>query len=139
MRRTRKTTPLAGLFGFRVEKISPRSVIVRLPFRRDFVRAGGTVNGPAMMAVADYAMYVVVIRAIGARGEGAVTSSLNINFLRRPPPVDIVAHGRMIRCGKRLAFGEVTLYAEGEREPVAHITVTYSVPPGIEKVSHKAP
>jgi uncharacterized protein (TIGR00369 family) len=125
---TRKTTPLAAVFGLEVEALEAGRARVRLPFRSDFIRAGGTVSGPAMMMLADYALYAVIM-SVAELGEGAVTSNLNTTFLRRPAPVDVIADARLIRCGKRLAYGEVTLFSEGEDEPVAHATGTYALPP----------
>ena len=59
----------------------------------------------------------------------AVTTNLNINFLRKPAPRDLIAECRLLKLGKRLAVGEVTIYSDGEDEPVAHVTSTYSIPP----------
>src|SRR5215475_11887952 len=58
----------------------------------------------------------------------AVTINLNINFLRKPAPRDLVAEARLLKLGKRLATGEVTICSHGETEPVAHVTSTYSIP-----------
>jgi acyl-coenzyme A thioesterase PaaI-like protein len=75
-------------------------------------------------------MYVAVLSAIG-RVELAVTTNLNCNFLRRPKPGAVVAECRLIKLGKRLAYGEVSLFSEGDEAqgPVAHVTATYSIPP----------
>ena len=58
------------------------------------------------------------------------TINLNINFLRKPGRCDLTAEARLLKLGKRLANGEVTLRCDGEEEPVAHVTATYSIPPG---------
>ena len=129
MENTRKTTPLAEVFGLDVEVLEAGRARVRLPFRGDLMRAGGTVNGPAMMMLADYSLYAVIM-SVAENGEGAVTSNLNTTFLRRPKPAAVIADARLIRCGRRLAYGEVTMYSEGaEAEPVAHATGTYALPP----------
>jgi len=70
----------------------------------------------------------VVLGMIG-KVELAVTTSLNINFLRKPPQEDVIAEGRILKLGKRLAVGEVLLYSASSDEPVAHVTGTYSIPP----------
>jgi acyl-coenzyme A thioesterase PaaI-like protein len=80
-----------------------------------------------MMELADFAMYVAVFSAIGPQPL-AVTTNLNINFLRKPAPADLIAHARLMKVGKRLAVGEVTLYSDGADDPVAHVTSTYSIP-----------
>jgi uncharacterized protein (TIGR00369 family) len=126
---TRKTTPLAEVFDVAVQTLEAGQARLRLPFRSDFMRAGGTVSGPAMMMLADYALYAVIM-SVAENGEGAVTSNLNTTFLRRPKPAAVIAEARLIRCGKRLAYGEVTMFSEGdEQEPVAHATGTYALPP----------
>lgn len=110
-----------------MEEIEPGRITVRLPFREDFVRPGGTLAGPVMVTLADFAMYGMVLSLIG-RAELAVTTSLNANFLRRPEPVDLVARGNILKLGKRLAVGEVSVYSGYEEQMVAHVTSTYSIP-----------
>lgn len=125
---TAEAVPLAGQMGIKVDEVKAGSVIMRVPYRSDFVRPGGTIAGPVMMALADFAMYGVVLTLIG-RVELAVTTNLNINFLRRPEPGDVFAHGRILKLGKRLAVGEVLLHMGDEEQLVAHVTSTYSIPP----------
>jgi uncharacterized protein (TIGR00369 family) len=72
-------------------------------------------------------MYVAVFSAVG-RQPLAVTTNLNINFLRKPGRADLIADAKLLKVGKRLAVGEVTIYSEGSDEPVAHVTSTYSIP-----------
>jgi len=119
--------PLGHWLGFSAVAMGEGKATVRLPFRQDFVRPGGTVAGPAMMALADCAMYAAVL---GMRGEAvmAVTSNLTIHFLRAPKPADIVAEAELLRLGRRLAVVEVTIYSAGDSKPVAHITGTYALP-----------
>ena len=123
-----RETPFADFFGFVTERIGYGNARVRLPFNEGHLRAGGTISGPAMMALADATMYAVVLGAIGIV-KLAVTTSLNINFLHRPGRADLMAEGRLLKLGKRLAVVEVTLHSDGRDEPVAHATGTYSIPP----------
>ncbi len=122
--------PWVALLGFEVEEIGKGTCRVRLPPRAAFLRPGGTVSGPALMSLADYGMYVAVLSAIGPV-EMAVTTNLTCNFLRRPKPGAVIADCRLIKLGRRLAYGEVSLYSEGDEDagPVAHVTATYSIPP----------
>ena len=113
--------------GYQVEEVRDRFARVRLPFHDDHLRPGGTVSGPALMALADMATYVVVLAMIG-EVPLAVTTSLNINFMRRPRPADVIAEARLLKLGKRLAVGDVAMYSDGEAEMVAHATLTYSIP-----------
>ena len=114
--------------GLAIEAVWERGCRVRQAFREVSLRPGGTISGPTMMALADFAMYVAVLAAVGPVPL-AVTTNLNINFLRKPVPGDLVAEARLLKIGKRLATGEVTIRSDGETEPVAHVTSTYSIPP----------
>jgi uncharacterized protein (TIGR00369 family) len=126
----RQSLPWALMMGFEIADIGKGTCRVRLPQRDEFLRPGGTVNGPVLMSLADFGMYVAVLSRIGPV-EMAVTTSLNCNFLRRPKPGAVIAECRLIKLGKRLAYGEVSLYSEGDEDagPVAHVTATYSIPP----------
>ena len=101
---------------------------VRRRFSERSLRPGGTVSGPTMMALTDFAMYVAILASVGPVPL-AVTTNLNINFLRKPAQRDLIAEVRLIKLGKRLAVGEVEIYSDGEEEMVAHATATYSIPP----------
>jgi uncharacterized protein (TIGR00369 family) len=79
------------------------------------------------MSLADTAMYVVVLAMIG-EVPLAVTTNLNISFMRRPKPGDVLADARLLKLGKRLAVGDVALYSDGDADMVAHATLTYSIP-----------
>jgi len=105
------------------------SVVVAHPVGATELRPGGTVSGPVMMTLADVALYIAILARIGIVPL-AVTTNLSINFLRKPrADRRVVARCRLLKLGKALAVGEVYLYSEGEDEPVAHATGTYSIPP----------
>jgi uncharacterized protein (TIGR00369 family) len=120
--------PMAYQLGFRAVTIGDGTATVRMPYNDATLRPGGTIAGPAMMGLADFAMYAALMGAIG-QVELAVTTNLNINFLRRPEPADVIADCRILKLGKRLAVLDVTLLSDGEDEPIAHATGTYSIPP----------
>ena len=113
--------------GLTIERVEYANIRVRRHFQEDHIRPGGTISGPTMMELADFAMYVVVFSAVGPQPL-AVTTNLNINVLRKPGKGDLIAEARLMKVGKRLAVGEVTIYSEGGAEPVAHVTSTYSIP-----------
>jgi uncharacterized protein (TIGR00369 family) len=112
---------------FRVEKVDEMFARVRLCYDPKHLRPGGTISGPSLMTLADTAIYIALLGMIGPVAL-AVTTNLNINFLRKPGQVDVIADAKLLKLGKRLAVGEVTMYSEGDPEPVAHATVTYSIP-----------
>ena len=127
-RLARDKLPLVEQYGIRAEVIEAGRVVMRMPFDEGLLRPGGTVSGPVMLALADVAVYVLVLGLIGPV-ELAVTTSLNANFLRRPRARDLIAEARILKLGKRLVVGEVTIHSDGEDAPVCHVTATYSIPP----------
>lgn len=120
--------PMAEDIDLRIDRLDDAGVLARVPFQAKLVRPGGTLSGPTIMALGDAAMYAVVLGRLG-RVEMAVTSNLNINFLVKPKPVDLLAEARILRLSRRQAVCEVSLYSLGnENELVAHVTGTYALP-----------
>ncbi len=112
-----------------IEATGNRGATVRHRIGVNELRPGGTVSGPVMMAVADVALYAAILGEIGIVPL-AVTTSLNINFLRKPSAErDIVGVCKLIKVGRCLVTGDVYLYSEGDERPVAHAVGTYSIPP----------
>ena len=112
-----------------IEKVGDRTATVRHAVGMAELRPGGTVSGPVMMALADVALYVALLGEIGIVPL-AVTTNLNINFLRKPAAdSDIIGMCKLIKVGRTLAVGEVTLYSEGLEDAVAHAVGTYAIPP----------
>ena len=111
-----------------IESADGQTCLVRQRYSDKMLRPGGTVSGPTLMALADCAMYVVLLSAIGPVAL-AVTTNLSINFLRRGAPGrDLLAAARLLKLGKRLAVGEVNLLSGTSPDPIAHVTATYSIP-----------
>lgn len=122
--------PFASTMGIVAEQIEADHVTLRAIYDERFLRPGGTISGPIMMALADAALYALVLSRIG-QIELAVTTQLSINFLRKPAPGDVLAEARALKVGRRLVVGDVLLWSAEKTldEPVAHATGTYSVPP----------
>lgn len=94
------------------------------------LRPGGTVSGPVLMSVADVALYVAILGKLGIIPL-AVTTSLTINFLRRPAADRaILGICNLLKVGHSLVVGDVALYSRGQDEIVAHAVGTYSIPRG---------
>ena len=91
------------------------------------MRPGNMVNGPTQMHLADSVAYVCVFTKLGITPM-AVTSSLNIHFLRPCLGPAVKAEGTMIRIGKSLAVIDVRIFGEGHEAPAAAATVTYALP-----------
>jgi len=111
-----------------VEAVSDRGARLRLPVTGTHSRPGGTVSGPSLMALADCTAWLSIVGQIGPVAL-SVTTSLHIDFLRRPELVDVVADGVLLKLGKRLAVAEVALASVASPDLVAKAQVTYSIPP----------
>jgi uncharacterized protein (TIGR00369 family) len=111
-----------------VEQLDDHSIRVRQETGERNLRPGGTISGPTLMALTDCTFYLMLLGRLGPVAL-AVTTNLNINFMRKPAPGDLIADGRLLKLGRTLAVGDVTIRSEGIEEPVAHATVTYSIPP----------
>jgi uncharacterized protein (TIGR00369 family) len=112
-----------------VEEVGNRSATVMHVVDTDHLRPGETVSGPLLMTVADVAIYVAILGTIGIVPL-AVTTSLTINFLRKPAAgKPIVGVCQLIKVGRTLVVGEVALHSQGNEEMVAHAVGTYSIPP----------
>jgi len=107
---------MEGLFV--VEALGPMQARVRMKIGEAQLRPGGTVSGPSMFALADCAYYIVTMAMIG-RESLTVTTNCNINFMRKPGAVDLIGEARIMKLGRTLSVGEVTIYSEGMDEPVA--------------------
>jgi acyl-coenzyme A thioesterase PaaI-like protein len=112
-----------------IESVVERGATVIYRVDDQDLRPGGTVSGPTMMTVADYALYIAILGEIGIVGL-AVTTNLNINFLKKPvADQNIRGVCKLMKVGKALIVGEVYLYSLNSDEPIAHVTGTYSIPP----------
>ena len=116
-------------YQMKVESCENRRAKIILKIDNTHLRPGGTVSGPSMMLLADLAMYAAILNTIGSVVL-AVTTNLNINFLRKPKPDrNLIGESTLMKIGKRLIVGEVSIFSENDPELLAHATCTYSVPP----------
>ncbi|HEY8567411.1 MAG TPA: PaaI family thioesterase [Beijerinckiaceae bacterium] len=112
---------------YHVEAVGDLAARLRMDYHERHIRPGGTISGPAMMALADLGLYVAVLANIGPVAL-AVTTNLSFNFLRKPEQRALLAECRLLKLGKRLAVGEVLIRSEGSEDLVCHATGTYSIP-----------
>src|SRR5262245_2530394 len=111
-----------------IEEAGVRRARVRLRKHERHLRPGSTVSGPTTFTLADFSVYVAIIATLGEAGIEAVTTNLNINFLAKPEPRDLIARVRLLRLGRRLAVGEAQLFSDGAADLVAHAIATYALP-----------
>lgn len=121
--------PQATRFGAVLESVGPGTATLRLPVSERNLRPGGTVSGPTMMTLADTAFYFALLAHVGPELL-AVTTHLSIDFMRKPPPGDLIADVTLHKVGRQLAVGHVLIRSAVEGTgPVAQASVTYSIPP----------
>lgn len=119
--------PISADLGIEVDSVSDEEAVVSLPYATRLLRPGGSISGPALMAVIDTAMYALLLKAYG-REEMALTSDIQLRFLRRVPATDVIGKARFLKRGSRLLSFEVELYPKGEDEPCVHATGSYVLP-----------
>jgi uncharacterized protein (TIGR00369 family) len=112
---------------FVIEDVQPMRARVRMKYNESQLRPGGTISGPSLMTLADTGLWVALLAMIG-REPLSVTSHLDIDFLRKPAPADVIAQTVLHKIGKRLAVGDVIMYSDGESAPCARASVTYAIP-----------
>jgi len=118
--------PLAGAWRIAVLAAADGAATLRLPADPLLLRPGGTVSGPALMGLADVAMWAALL-SLNAGRDNSVTSTMTVNFLRPAGAGPVLAEARIVKRGKRMLFGEIMLRAEGAEELAAHITTSWAV------------
>ncbi|MEM9726300.1 MAG: PaaI family thioesterase [Pseudomonadota bacterium] len=113
--------------NLRLEAVGPMTATARAIVGKDQLRPGGTVSGPTQFGLADFAFYAAVLAMIG-REPMTVTTNLSLDFMRAPAPKDLIAEARILKLGRRLAFGDVIMHSDGDPTPVSRASVTYAIP-----------
>ncbi len=111
----------------RIAEIVPGRVRLELPLAGLNLRPGGIVSGPTQMALADRAAYAVILAHIGPVAM-AVTSNLNISFLRAVEVQAVMADAVLLKLGRRLATVDVRMWQDDPARVLAQATVTYAIP-----------
>ena len=120
--------PFCAPMGITCLRVGAGVAVARLGYDPAWTRPGGIVSGPALMTLADIAVYIAVFTRVGIVPL-AVTSELKMNFLRPAVGRDVLAVATLHKAGRRIAFASVDL-AE-DRNPdrlVAHATASYVLP-----------
>lgn len=110
-----------------VEELEDGHARIQMAAGHTHLRPGGYISGPTQMAMADTAAYMVVMSKLGITPM-AVTSNLNIHFLRPCIGEGIQAVGTLLRMGKRSAVVRVEVRAQGSDKQSSEVTVTYALP-----------
>ncbi len=118
--------PWVQALGLRVDSTDADSVTLRLPQSGELSRVGGMLCGQAMMAAADTAMVLALIRHFG-EFRPCTTVQLNTSFLKPLSGQDALVQARVIRAGKSLAFGEIDIRGATDGKSACRATTTYAL------------
>lgn len=113
--------------NFKILNTKPNYLSMLMHISDEHLRPGGTVSGPTMFLLADVSFYLATLSIIGPKSL-TVTTNCSINFLRKPNISDLISETRVLKIGKTLSVGDVLIYSNGIKEPVAHASLTYSIP-----------
>lgn len=114
---------------FAIEAVGDRTARIRLIVGEQHLRPGGTVSGPSMFALADVSIYLAILAMIGPKAL-AVTTNCSIDFMRKPAAgCDLICEAKLLKLGRVLAVGDALIFSDGQGDPVARASLTYSIPP----------
>ena len=113
--------------NFEILKVSNKNFSMLMHISGEHLRPGATVSGPTMFLLADVTFYLATLSVIGPKSL-TVTTNCSINFLRKPNEKNLISEARILKLGKTLSVGDVLIYSEDIDEPVAHASLTYSIP-----------
>lgn len=118
--------PWIQQLNMQIISIGDGEVQMLLPYNDDLCRSGGLICGQALMSLIDTCMVFVCYLGMG-RFADCATVSQHTSFLRPAINTDIIARGRLVKGGRTLIFGEVSLTAAGDTKPVCNGQLTYAV------------
>ncbi len=122
----RRGVPLAEEWGVELLEAGDGRALLRLPASARLLRPGDTLSGPALMGLADVAMWAALLSVNDGR-DNSVTSTMTVNFLRPAGSGPVLAEARLVKRGRRMVFGEIMIHAEDSEEVAVHVTTTWAV------------
>lgn len=109
--------PWIQALNLEVEKTTPTSTTVRLPWQHTLAREGGTLCGQALMAAADTATVLAISAARG--GFCPMTTVQQSTTFQRPiKDTDVLITARVTKLGRNMAFADITMTAAAGGEGV---------------------
>ncbi|MDB5486043.1 MAG: thioesterase [Tardiphaga sp.] len=109
-----------------IESVDGDTAVLRMAFSDKLCRDNNVVCGQALMSLADTAMVFAISSAAGGYLP-MTTVDQTIHFLKPASRFDLLAEARVIRLGKTMAFGSVTIRASNDAKPVALAQTAYAL------------
>ena len=113
--------------NFRILSLDSNSISMHMNISNEHLRPGDTISGPTMFLLADISFYLVTLSIIGPKSL-TVTTNCSMNFLRKPDKNNLTSNARILKIGKTLSVGDVLIFSLDKTQPVAHASLTYSIP-----------
>jgi acyl-coenzyme A thioesterase PaaI-like protein len=112
-------------FGLVLQSCGLRECALRVPYAASLERPGGIVSGITLMAAADVAMWLAIMTERGT-AEQWVTTDLKSAFLSSARMTDILCNARILKLGKRTAYGTAECRSAGG-DLLSHHVLTYAL------------
>ncbi|WP_262267976.1 PaaI family thioesterase [Microvirga yunnanensis] len=118
--------PWVQALDLSIESLGPDGAVLRMRFSEKLCRDNGVVCGQALMSLADTAM-VFAVSSAGGVYRPMTTVDQTMHFLKPVAKADVLADAKVVRLGRTMAFGSVTLTADGDARPVAMAQLAYAL------------
>ncbi|MEU6273860.1 PaaI family thioesterase [Streptomyces populi] len=112
--------------GLSVVELDEHRAVLRLPWSARLTREGGSLSGQALMAAADTATVIAVSAARGAFVP-MTTVQQSTSFQRAVTGADVLVEAVLTKLGRRMAFADITMTAEGSAEIAARASTVYAI------------
>ena len=124
-----------GIHGARqtvIEELEEHRLLVRRRADTMSMRPGGSWSGSAQMSLVDSVGFLMSIAHLPP-GSDAMTTDLSMQFLRPPPPGDLLTEVRVLRLGRRSSVLDVDILSEDlSGDPVTHATISFALRPATD-------
>jgi uncharacterized protein (TIGR00369 family) len=123
----RQANPFFCLMGIDVVSVGEGNAVLCMEVRPDMLNGVGWLQGGIFTALADEAMALALYSLLSQK-EGIATISESTSFIRGVREGVLIAEGRVIKKGRRVAFaeGDVTLDQQ-EKEILARTSAAFAV------------
>lgn len=112
--------------GLSVTELGEGRAVLRLPWSARLARDGGSMSGQALMAAADTATVIAVSAARGAFVP-MTTVQQSTSFQRAVTEADVLVEAVLTKLGRRMAFADITMTADGSRDVAARASTVYAL------------
>ncbi len=111
--------------SYTIKSLEPGRTSIAYVAGNDQLRPGGTVSGPALVELVDFSVYVLLLAHHGASAVMAVTTNMQISFLRKAGPGELICGIELIKHGRTLSVADARVTSANDQRLIAHAEATY--------------